>query len=122
MKIPTCSICGHALDERLNCPNRALNLYGHREVRMIKVDPGLLQMPVIARAAGAIYLRLPQDLQRECSGCGCDYCSKHPGHTPMWDTLVVAVDNLTRTLGHDWSWTVHMPDPQGFIEAVKRRE
>jgi hypothetical protein len=80
------------------------------EIRTIKCDPGMLQMPVIARFGGAIYLRLPQDLQRDCGGCSCDYCKAHPDERPMWDTLAVSIERTTRH-ERDWSWTIHMPDP-----------
>jgi hypothetical protein len=112
-------------------------------IRTIKVGPDLLQMPVIARAYGAIYIRIPQDLQREKSdGCTCNYCRTHPDQPPMWDTLVV--NNGTGPLEAgphprpeylppkaappiyrdcQWTWTVHMPDPEGFFKAaMKRRE
>jgi hypothetical protein len=89
------------------------------DIKTIKVDPGLLQMPVIARGGGAIYMRLPQDLQRECGGCSCDYCKAHPEIKPAWDTLVVSGERQTR-IDRDWSWTVHMPDPTSFTAALKR--
>jgi hypothetical protein len=52
-------------------------------------SPGFLSMEVIAHGPDAVYLRLPAELQRDCNGCGCSYCEKHPKLTPMWDTLAV---------------------------------
>lgn len=92
------------------------------KIKTIKCDPGLLQMKVIARAAGAVYMRLPPDLQRDCGGCSCDYCKVHPDEKPMWDTLAVPIENLMRTPSLDWSWTLHMPDPQRFLAVVKKQE
>ena len=79
------------------------------ETRTIKGDPRLVQMPVIARGGGAIYLRLPWDLQRECGECTCDYCKAHPGQTPTWDTMAISAINPNPD--RDWTWTLHMPDP-----------
>jgi hypothetical protein len=80
------------------------------EIRTIKVDPGLLQMNVITRWEGAIYMRLPPDLQREITGgCECAYCKAHPDQTPMWDTMAISANNPNRD--RDWTWTLHMPDP-----------
>lgn len=74
-----------------------------------------LSMEVIARLAGAIYLRLPRELQLPAGECSCDYCLAHPNAPAMWDTLAVPLEASR----NDYSWTVHMPDPAGFLKAVR---
>jgi len=69
-------------------------------------------MAIIARTKDAIFVRLPEFLQRSCDGCSCDYCKAHPDKTPAWDTLVVPIRCDPRKA--DFTYTVHMPDPQTF--------
>lgn len=91
------------------------------EAPLPTVTPATLSMAVIARAKDAVYLRLPRELQRDCDGgCACDHCRKEPA-LAKWDTLVVPTKPFPRG-GHDWSYTVHLPDPAipAFCEYLKR--
>jgi len=60
----------------------------------ITLTPGLLSMPVIAQYYGAIYLRLPVELQRDCVGCSCETCKKDPSKA-KWDTSLTPCATLS---------------------------
>lgn len=62
--------------------------------------------PVIQQLAGAVYVRIPKELQRECGGCSCAYCVSHPDETPMWDTLGVPLGDARSPM----TWTLHAPE------------
>ena len=89
------------------------------EEKPFEPTAAMLAMPAIARAGGAVYLRLPRELRRPAGECSCDYCKAHPEEMPMWDTLVVGEKAPTR-LVHDATWTVHLPDPERFLAAMGR--
>ncbi len=78
---------------------------------IVDLNPGTLQMQVIATTTEAVYLRLPLSLQRDCGGCTCPQCKLNP-ELAKWDTLVVPVNPIP---GRDRSHTVHMPN--GSVEA-----
>jgi hypothetical protein len=73
---------------------------------------------VLVRTTEAIYIRIPDSIASECEGCCCDYCKKHPENTPRWDTLVVP---RVAKHGRDWCCTVHMPDPETFRKAMRKK-
>jgi hypothetical protein len=68
--------------------------------------PALTGWTVLRVWRGAIYLRLPADLQRPIDGgCSCTHCTGKPaGHVPTWDTFAVPLEAGAR------SWTVHAPE------------
>src|SRR5262245_56451163 len=64
--------------------------------------------PVLRVWAGAVYVRLPAELQRPIEGgCSCEYCRQHPHQTPAWDVLGVPLIEQGRTRQ---TWTIHAPD------------
>lgn len=72
---------------------------------------------IIGRTDTTIFIRLPDDLQRDCGKCSCAYCVAHPDETPRWDTLAVATDKPKE--GNDYAWTVHMPDPSVVTRGIE---
>jgi hypothetical protein len=52
-------------------------------------------------------------------GCSCDACKVNP-ELAKWDTLVIPTKPGK---GHDWAYTVHMPDAsiQAFIAHSRRK-
>jgi len=78
----------------------AMNVQGWRVL-----DPKFLK---ILKNPGAVYVRLPLELQRPTGGCSCDYCKQakvgNPEYVPMWDTLGVPLEPGKRT------WTLHAPE------------
>jgi hypothetical protein len=74
---------------------------------------------VLGRWRDTIYIRIPRELQKPVNGgCGCDYCKAHPEAMPMWDTLCVGTKTPTR--GNDYSWTVHLPNPQYLWDSERK--
>lgn len=67
--------------------------------------PNLQGWPVLRVWKGAVYLRIPRELQRSTDGCSCNYCKAHPNETPSWDTLGVPLTGERRT-----TWTLHAPE------------
>lgn len=66
----------------------------------------ITSMHVIERTKEAVYIRLPEELQRSAGKCSCSACNGQEG---KWDTLVVPVKN-GRKHSNDWTYTVHLPD------------
>jgi hypothetical protein len=63
-------------------------------------------LDVIHRNEGAVYLRIPKELQKSVGICNCPDCN---GKEAFWDTLGVP---LKPTKGKpDTAWTLHMPKP-----------
>jgi hypothetical protein len=54
---------------------------------------------------GAVYVRIPRDLQTPTPGCRCDYCKAHPEDVSAWDTLGIPLSGSNRT-----TWTLHAPE------------
>jgi len=85
---------------------------------VIELTPALFSMLVIALTKDAVYLRLPQELQRDCGGCACQHCKRNP-ELAKWDTLVVPFGTDDK---YQRSYTVHMPAPSvGEFNAYIRR-
>jgi hypothetical protein len=62
--------------------------------------------PVLAHTLknpGAVYVRIPRELQQPIDICRCTYCVAHPDHRPTWDTLGVP-------LAGGYTWTLHAPE------------
>jgi hypothetical protein len=77
---------------------------------------------VLVRTQEAIYIRIPDSIASECGGCSCDYCKRHSENTPRWDTLVVPLQYERKQHPRpDTAWTVHMPDPETFREAMRKK-
>lgn len=74
-------------------------------------------MRVLAVTTEAVYLRLPDFLQRPAGvgTCSCGNC----GGKAMWDALAVP---LTPGRRNDYSYTVHLPDGAvaGFKEHFRK--
>lgn len=73
---------------------------------IVDVDHGTLQgWPVLRIWAGAIYLRIPSELQRPIDGgCHCTHCLAHPKEAPAWDTFGVPLEQGKA------SWVLHAPE------------
>ena len=71
-------------------------------------------MRVLLATDEAVYLRLPEFLQRPAGdNCLCGNC----GGKAMWDTLAVPTKPGGPNARNDWSYTVHLPD--GAVAGVK---
>lgn len=71
--------------------------------------PGLISLqgwPVLRVWRGAVYVRIPKDLQKPTGGCSCTYCVMHPNEVPSWDTLGIPIDGA----GSRVTWTLHAPE------------
>lgn len=75
-------------------------------------EPMMTTMFVLEQTKEAVYLRLPEALQRSAGICNCAFCGGQEG---KWDTLVVPV-KPGRNHTDAWTYTVHLPDKavQGF--------
>lgn len=73
-------------------------------VERIGTRPQLQGFTVLRVWRGAVYLRIPAELQRETDGCSCTYCTAHPTEVPKWDTMAVPLKAGER------SWTCHAPE------------
>ncbi len=73
-----------------------------------RTPPSLQGWPVIKQLKGAVYLRIPPELQQPTGGCSCQYCCAHPDEVPMWDTLAVPLQPTSHP--HALTWTVHAPE------------
>ena len=93
----------------------------------LELTPALTSMRVLVISDEAVYVRLPEELQRPAmpelpGNCTCRSCK---GETPgAWDTLVVPTlpaKHAKHAL--DWTYTVHMPDESvdGFREYLKAK-
>lgn len=91
---------------------------GQTSNHTINLSASLLSMEVVAVTTDAVYLRLPKELQRDCGGCDCPLCRTNP-NLAKWDTLVVPLVVDWRTYNDNHSYTVHMPDPEGFRRVIK---
>jgi hypothetical protein len=76
----------------------------------------LESMQVICRTDECVFVRLPRELQRDAGICNCDYCK---GKTAYWDTLAIPLVSTGRD--RDYTYTVHMPDPQTTIDYYARK-
>lgn len=76
-------------------------------------------MSIICRTPEAVYIRLPQGLQREAGGCSCDWCKAHPKEVPAWDTLVVNLAPPQDRHRPDTTWTVHAPDVRQLNDGME---
>lgn len=76
--------------------------------QLVQLVPGTTSMEVLIVTVGAVYLRLPRELQRDAGTCQCQWCK---GESAKWDTLVVLLTPGTHT------YTVHCPD--GQVEQLR---
>lgn len=70
--------------------------------------------PVLRIWEGAVYVRIPQELQKPTGGCSCTYCKEHPKEVPSWDTLGIPIDGKRDSM----TWTLHAPEwkPEGIVK------
>lgn len=83
----------------------------------LELTPRLTSMLVVAETDDAVYVRLPDELQRDCGGCSCPHCKRNPA-LAKWDTLVVPKNQ--KKIG-EHTYTVHMPDATQFREHIKTK-
>lgn len=77
---------------------------------------GLNGADVIAHdtKSGAIYVRLPTQLQRPIDGgCSCAYCKENLTLIPAWDTWAIPPKGT--------AWCVHMPDAAAFRAYLAKK-
>lgn len=86
----------------------------------MELTPRLTSMLVVAETDDAVYVRLPDELQRDCGGCSCEHCKKNPA-LAKWDTLAIPKNAKGRTYADTHTYTVHMPDPAQFREYMKAK-
>ncbi len=86
------------------------------------ITPATMHMRVIAHTGDAVYLRIPEELQRPIEGgCNCEQCRVKP-ELAQWDTLVVGTHPKV-----GFSHTVHMPDGSiatflAYVAEIRRRK
>lgn len=71
-----------------------------------RVGISLQGWPVLRVWRGAVYVRIPRDLQKPTGGCSCQYCVMHPNEVPSWDTLGIPLDGSASGV----TWTLHAPE------------
>lgn len=71
-----------------------------------RVGISLQGWPVLRVWRGAVYVRIPRDLQKPTGGCSCTYCVMHPNEVPSWDTLGIPLDGSASGV----TWTLHAPE------------
>jgi hypothetical protein len=105
---------GAGLDAGSNGPLLLTSAEAVREFLKGGMNSNLNCMRILGKRGGAIFIRIPVELQRPIPpGCECRWCKAHPKLEPMWDTLAVPIDPTH----DDWTYTVHMPDPRDAQEA-----
>jgi hypothetical protein len=73
-------------------------------------------MMVICRTDECVFIRLPEEMWRSAGTCNCNHCKGQPA---FWDTLAVPIVSTGRD--RDYTYTVHMPDPQTTIDYYARK-
>jgi hypothetical protein len=66
----------------------------------------LQNLRVVHQTAGAVYVRLPPELQKSAGRCDCPVCKGSEG---FWDTLAIPIDPVVQAL-RPTTWTVHAPE------------
>lgn len=105
-----CPLCGcqYCAKTWPACPRTAWSI-AHVPAPPPPPLPSLQGWPVVhldTRSGGAVYVRIPPDLRRDCGGCRCAYCVAHPDETPTWDTLGIPLE----TGREGRTWTCHAPE------------